>query len=262
MKKLALRCGLIMLAMLMSVVTLLMTACSSEDKLATCHCQSNVVKMVENIVGTMHYDNNLRRWYISYCIPFAIDAVDYYYPRTLDQQFKQENLKVVISGDIYMMDIEWNMDELIDIGGLDRYCIDILNIEKFDETAFDQEALNMICKTWNIQGYFYNNKLNEIDRNSDDIFKLTFSSDGTFSGKANANGLGGKFYIGKNGLFRFTDFHLTSKIEDKNPNTYFVEEILPIAYKAEFTNSDVLRLYFTENSYFMLMNADYSPIYE
>lgn len=230
---------------------LFLPACSSEEKLSTCHCEKNLVKTVEQVSGTMRYEDRLGKWYIEHGIPFSIDAVDDYFPDKLDKKFKQEGMKVLVSGDVYEMNIEWHGDNLIDIGGLERYCMDILSIEEYDENYMDPEALKLICQTWKLQGYGSEANWHDVGtKNEGDHFEITFSPDGTFSSRAIVNETKGKFVIGKYNNLRFSDDYQVNHESESDADAQFMEYVLPQTGGKTVLTSDELKIYYDMNSYF------------
>lgn len=117
MKKLALRCGVIMLAMLMSVVTLLMTACNKEssDEPLPHYDEAPIDGKFSYLAGIMNYDQTCKKWYLDVIENFDSmewyvqgleseydEIVRYYFRPTSETSiYQKEGLTLNVSGVIY-----------------------------------------------------------------------------------------------------------------------------------------------------------------
>ena len=96
----------------------------------SCNCEQDIIMTVDNQQGTIHKDKYMRKWYIAYTQPGSIDKVIRYYPQSFpDIDYLQENLKVVFSGDVYVMNVNWGDYLAEQTSGVEYYCMDLLKIE-------------------------------------------------------------------------------------------------------------------------------------
>ena len=110
---------------LMMVVALVLgsTGCSSDDSYKR---NDNVLKnigKVEDLKGTICYNDVLERWVIICHDNGSIDSVVYYFPMQLGRDYMFDGMSVVFSGFVY--------DGIFDIpktGGASYYYIDLINI--------------------------------------------------------------------------------------------------------------------------------------
>jgi len=110
------------LAMVVALV-LGSTGCSSDDSYKS---NDNVLKnigKVEDLKGTICYNDVLERWVIICHDNGSIDSVVYYFPMQLGRDYMFDGMSVVFSGFVY--------DGIFDIpktGGASYYYIDLINI--------------------------------------------------------------------------------------------------------------------------------------
>ena len=84
----------------------LLSSCSSDDE----HKDSTespllhgnqVVKTVNNHPGTIHYDGELKMWYIDYSYNRLVGVMERLYTESIDNDFQKEGLPVVFSGETF-----------------------------------------------------------------------------------------------------------------------------------------------------------------
>lgn len=85
------------------------------------------VKHVDDITATVHFNQTLDEWYLMYHIPFTIDSVHNYYSYGGLGKFEQEDLKVVLSGDVYEINIK------SEIAGNENFCVAVTSIREWTE---------------------------------------------------------------------------------------------------------------------------------
>lgn len=100
----------------------------------SCNCEQDIIITVNNQQGTIHKDKYLRKWYIA-CEQYGnTDSVIRYYPQSFpDIDFLQENLKVIFSGDVYSMKVNWGDYQSEQTDGTYYYCFDLMKIEIQDK---------------------------------------------------------------------------------------------------------------------------------
>lgn len=92
-------------------------------------CTLELLGSVEEISGTMHFDEYQNSWSIHCPVSGTYDSVLVYYPVELDASFMSEGLKVVFSGDYYKMPDDSEKDDYKRIvWGHEYYMIKITNI--------------------------------------------------------------------------------------------------------------------------------------
>lgn len=129
MRKTIFKFGLLLLAVL------LQTGCSSDDDKISPNDENYIE--TTSIDGKMHFNNYENRWCILSVPKHKMHTIDgggnFFFPICLSQDFKQEGLKVKVSGDIYYYDHRLNHDGTIAvIENWNYFTIKILNISKID----------------------------------------------------------------------------------------------------------------------------------
>ena len=82
------------------MLTTIMISCSGNDdtkSICDCNNETNAVT-VENIEGTIHFNENIKMWYISVPEEGTFDSVQMFLPCNLAETYKKENIKVIFSG--------------------------------------------------------------------------------------------------------------------------------------------------------------------
>lgn len=88
------------------------------------------IKSVSDMTGTVIYCEPLDCWYISYVVPNTIDSVLDFFPSSLDDSLKQENLKVQFSGDLYEV-LNEDILAYFGLGGTELYSISLTFIRTY-----------------------------------------------------------------------------------------------------------------------------------
>ena len=104
-----------------------------------------------------------------------------------------------------------------------------------------------LYNTWILVSY--GNESNEVLKEAKGYFyHITFNSDGTFSGQAYGNKMGGKYECVGN-LIKFIDTNITQlEVEGSDPDMFFLEHWHEV-YSYKISASE-LRLYYSEDQYF------------
>jgi hypothetical protein len=84
----------------------LLSSCSSDDEhkdgTESLLLHGNqVVKTVNNHPGTIHYDSELKMWYIDYSYDRLVGVMERLYTESIDNDFQKEGLPVVFSGETF-----------------------------------------------------------------------------------------------------------------------------------------------------------------
>lgn len=64
-------------------------------------CGNKVIKTVYNHPGTIHYDSDLKMWYIDYSYNRLVGVTERHYTEGIDVDFQEEGLPVVFSGETF-----------------------------------------------------------------------------------------------------------------------------------------------------------------
>lgn len=64
-----------------------------------CNSDDDVIRTVTNIEGTVWYDSDSRLWFIQ--VPTSMDSADLYYVEKFDENYQEQGLRVLFSGDLY-----------------------------------------------------------------------------------------------------------------------------------------------------------------
>ena len=122
------------LSLLMAGVGLTITACSSDDDQAKDEKRDwyadQKLEVVTNHPGTVHYDEELQKWYIDYLQNKHEGDVERFYPDELPSDVRVEGLPVVCSGNIY--DFRRSGNDMIPYRPND-YFISLLDIAECDD---------------------------------------------------------------------------------------------------------------------------------
>jgi hypothetical protein len=125
---------------------------------------------VDLLRGTVHYNDVLQCWFITYYEEGSIDSFIDYYPYQLKDEYKTDGMQVVFSGLVY----ESNFD-VPQIGGAQYYRIDLIYIE----TSHSEDSGEIaICHADSLLGYWLSNDcdVNDMMHQNGLLFKV----DGTF----------------------------------------------------------------------------------
>ncbi len=98
-----------------------------KDDSKQCFCENRINTAV-NLVGTVLYNKNLKKWCISVSEKNIYDNIVLYIPCDLENSYKKEKEKVVFSGDVFKIVLEEALP-----AGTTCYCIKITSIEKLQE---------------------------------------------------------------------------------------------------------------------------------
>lgn len=139
---------LVCLSLLMAVVGLGMTACSSDDDDQTKEEKLDLyadqkLEVVTNHPGTVHYDEELQKWYIDYLQNKPEGDAERFYPGELPSNVRVEGLPVVCSGNIY--DFRRSGNDMIPYRPNDYY-ISLLDIAECDDLQPLQDTEPEIAK--------------------------------------------------------------------------------------------------------------------
>lgn len=88
-----------------------------------CNSDDDVIRTVTNIEGTVWYDSDSRLWFIQ--VPTSMDSADFYYVEKFDENYQEQGLRVLFSGDLY----PFKTNHLSPVGYAE-YLIDIKMIKK------------------------------------------------------------------------------------------------------------------------------------
>lgn len=245
MKKLALRCGIIMLAMLLCVATLLMAGCSSEEKLSyDCHCDIVLNWTETSVVGKMAYDYHLQRWYIEIGDVFL-------FPQSLKKEFEEEGLQVFFSGDVYSMAIDSPDEDAYATTYRNYYCINLLSIEKVEDNE-----MKYVKGEWRLVGWQYENQWYKIDPYivKPHRFALYILEDETYSiytqSLINSTTFENVFF--KDNQISYKNYSQTNAYSIIEDAQFYDEHIKSI--KSYQIDGHQLKLFFSATDYFVFTN--------
>ena len=100
-----------------SLISSLLTAClgmyliscsnsdDNENNAPSLH-GDNIVKTIDNQSGSMRYNQELGLWYVYYTVSGESYEMDRFYSDQFSQEFQQEGMQVVFSGDVYDLVID------------------------------------------------------------------------------------------------------------------------------------------------------------
>lgn len=135
------------LSLLMAGIGLTITACSSDDDQAKDEkldwYADQKLEVVTNHPGTVHYDEELQKWYIDYLQNKHEGDVERFYPDELPSDVRVEGLPVVCSGNIY--DIRRSGNDMIPYRPNDYY-LSLLDIAECDDLQPLQDTESEIAQ--------------------------------------------------------------------------------------------------------------------
>lgn len=134
------------LSLLVVVAGLGITACSSDDQTKEEKLDlyaDQKLEVVTNHPGTVHYDEELQKWYIDYLQNKPEGDAERFYPGELPSNVRVEGLPVVCSGNIY--DFRRSGNDMIPYRPNDYY-ISLLDIAECDDLQPLQDTEPEIAK--------------------------------------------------------------------------------------------------------------------
>lgn len=132
----------------LSMLMLVLAGCSSSDSdsIFTDPVLPGDQIRVTDMVGTIRFDEKLDRWYIYFFHPGSIDAEDALFPVKLDKKYQQDNLRVIVSGTTWKINVERDYQ----LGGWEDYAIKIDHIEEYtSEISKNNSSVSGCKKTLN-----------------------------------------------------------------------------------------------------------------
>ena len=97
----------------------------SQNQKQSAYQVGDFVEHIDDITALVFFNQILNEWYLQFHVPQTIDVVYQYYPSKLDEEFLQEGMKVVFSGDVYETSIRSG------IAGLECYRIILTSIHEW-----------------------------------------------------------------------------------------------------------------------------------
>ena len=95
-------------------------------------CGENIVKYVSNLVGTIVYDTQFQKMCLHFEYPHSAEVVDIYYSKSESYLWGfNVGQRVVFSGDVYEVNINWGGYSPVPSSGSTRYCIDLKSISEY-----------------------------------------------------------------------------------------------------------------------------------
>lgn len=113
---------------LLFVLLSLCGSCSKNDNIESSDT-SVVIYNVNSLFGTIRYNNNISRWFISTNLEGTIDCGVLYFPFSLESKYQEEGMRVIFSGEVYKMNSSLQQDVQTPAGTL-CFMIDIKSINK------------------------------------------------------------------------------------------------------------------------------------
>ncbi len=107
-----------------SALLIMMAGMGCEKDSSSC-CDKEIIKDVSELTGTISYNAEVGRWYISVSNANSYDEVTLYFPCNLNSKYMKEKEKVIFSGQISKSTLKITLP-----AGTTSYCIRLTSINK------------------------------------------------------------------------------------------------------------------------------------